>query len=292
MLSKENIIKLSKFGWFIIPDFSDEKTIYFYSPGTGNWNNMKRSKVSKDKENNDIVIACDKDTKEIIGKFRSQGEASRKLRVGQGLISDSISRGYIVKEKYIFIELKNQPPLEKSFEELLEELKKNSTTVGKTISFTLNGESQTFKTHPFILKHIKKEKDVCKFCNKTKHESNIDCDHIDGNHNNNNPKNLQFLCKSCHSKKTNEQTRKTRKKAKKTTSNISVTKINKDDEIIYIKNFDSITECRRYYHDEKTEDKCCLHSTYFNNKKPIYQRTFKNFFLKFEIILHPFAKLV
>ena len=273
MLSQENIIKLSEKGWHILSDFSDEKTTNFYRRGTGNWNNMIRSKVSKDKENNDIIVAYDKDTKEIIGKFRSRREASRKLDVNQGLISKSITKDHIVKEKYIFKVLKNQPPLEKSFEEILEELKKNSSTVGKTISF--------------ILKHIKKEKDVCKWCNKTEHESNIDCDHIDGNHDNNNPNNLQFLCKSCHSKKTNVQTRKTRKKAKKTTSNISVTKINKDDEIIYIKNFDSIADCRRYYHnekDEKDEEKFFLNSDYLNNKKPIYQRTFENFFLKFEII--------
>lgn len=282
MLSQENIIKLSEKGWHILSDFSDEKTTYFYRLESENWNNMIRSKVSKDKENNDIIVAYDKDTKEIIGKFRSQGAASKKLDVSQGLISASISKGHIVNEKYIFKVLKNQPPLEKSFEEILEELKKNSSTVGKTVHF---GTRNILKHRLILL--IQKIKVVCKLCNKTEHESNIDCDHIDGNHDNNNPNNLQFLCKSCHSKKTLEQTRKTRKKAKRTTSNISVTKINKDNEIIYIKNFDSIAECRRYYHnekDEKDEEKFYLHDSYFNNKKPIYQRTFEIFFLKFEII--------
>jgi 5-methylcytosine-specific restriction endonuclease McrA len=210
--------KISEKGWYVFSDLQDEKTQYFYKKRDNEdniWKNMKISKLSKDIENNTIIVAYDKDTKEEIEKFTSQGEASRKLGVDQGTISGCIKKDHIAGEKYIFEELKNQPPLEKSFEEKLEELKKNSRTVGKTASFTLNGKKKIIRKHRLILFYIKKEKFVCKCCNKiVAQESHIDCDHIDGNHDNNNPDNLQPLCKSCHSKKTNEQTRESRKKKK------------------------------------------------------------------------------
>jgi hypothetical protein len=137
--------KLSEKGWYVFSDLQDEKTRYFYEKRDNEdniWKNMKISKLSKDIENNTIIVAYDKDTKEEIGKYTSQGETSRELGVNQGIISGSINNGHIACKKYIFEELKNQPPLEKSFEEKLEELKKNSRTVGKTASFTLNGKKK------------------------------------------------------------------------------------------------------------------------------------------------------
>jgi len=308
-MSSESLInQLANFNWHPLPTLEDEKVKYFYygpgriltEDGNNTWkkdehitfNNIRISKISKEKDKNDIVVAYDKDSKKEIGKFKSQGEASRKLDVGQGLICDSIKKGYIVKSKYIFELLKNQPPLEKNIEEILEELEKSCSN-SKEFHFTLNGKIFRIKKHRLILFHIKKEKVVCKFCNKTEHESTIDCDHIDGNENNNDIDNLQPLCKSCHSKKTNEQTRESRKKSKRTTSLISVTKTIKDDEIEYTKNFDSIDDCRRYYYDEKTDndtEKFWLHSTYLKKNIPIYEREFENFSLKFEIVKDHFSE--
>ena len=271
--------KLSEKGWCVLSDFQDEKTRHFYKERDNKdncWKNMIISKISKEKDKNDIVVAYDKDTKKEIEKFKSRGEASRILCVGQGLISGSITKGHIVKSKYIFKELKNQPPLEKSFEEILEELEKNSKIVGKTASFTLNGNRFSIKKHRLILFHIKKEKFVCKCCNKIAvQESDMDCDHIDGNHENNNPDNLQPLCKSCHSKKTREQTRESRKKTKG--APVRVVRVDKDGEIKYTKKFNSISECCRYYNEksENDEEKFYLHERDFSNNKPIYEKEFE-----------------
>ena len=55
MLSQEEKNKLSKLGWYVLPDFSNEKTTYLYKKGSGNWNNMICSKLSKDEKN--IVVS-------------------------------------------------------------------------------------------------------------------------------------------------------------------------------------------------------------------------------------------
>ena len=40
---------------------------------------------------------------------------------------------------------------------------------------------------------------ICEFCGfKPIHACQLDVDHIDGNHKNNNPSNLQTLCSNCH----------------------------------------------------------------------------------------------
>ena len=67
----------------------------------------------------------------------------------------------------------------------------------------------------FILK--KKSLSKCNLCEKGgfifnifDYNSDFSIDHIDGNHLNNDPNNLQILCVSCHNKKTFEQTKSTR----------------------------------------------------------------------------------
>ena len=58
------------------------------------------------------------------------------------------------------------------------------------------------------VKHNKKpwlkfKKETCEKCGFVpEHQSQLDVDHIDGNPNNNDPKNLQTLCANCHRLKT------------------------------------------------------------------------------------------
>ncbi len=52
-------------------------------------------------------------------------------------------------------------------------------------------------------KHWRIKKDHCETCNfKAEHSCQLDVDHIDGNHDNNEPSNLQTLCSNCHRLKT------------------------------------------------------------------------------------------
>lgn len=47
------------------------------------------------------------------------------------------------------------------------------------------------------------KKDYCERCGfRAEHPCQLDVDHIDGNHNNNDPLNLQTLCANCHRLKT------------------------------------------------------------------------------------------
>ena len=51
----------------------------------------------------------------------------------------------------------------------------------------------------------KHKKDVCESCGFRGHSCQLDVDHIDGNHNNHDPTNLQTLCANCHRLKTYQQ---------------------------------------------------------------------------------------
>lgn len=53
-----------------------------------------------------------------------------------------------------------------------------------------------------LAKHKKKKCEACGFV--AVHRSQLDIDHIDGNHNNNSLSNLQTLCANCHRLKTQE----------------------------------------------------------------------------------------
>lgn len=51
--------------------------------------------------------------------------------------------------------------------------------------------------------HVQYKKNHCEFCGFVpEHIIQLDVDHIDGNHKNNNPSNLQTLCANCHRLKT------------------------------------------------------------------------------------------
>lgn len=53
--------------------------------------------------------------------------------------------------------------------------------------------------------HTKYKKDKCELCGFIpKYLGQLDVDHVDGNHKNNNPANLQTLCANCHRLKTIE----------------------------------------------------------------------------------------
>jgi 5-methylcytosine-specific restriction endonuclease McrA len=48
-----------------------------------------------------------------------------------------------------------------------------------------------------------KKKTYCELCGfKAEHSCQLDVDHVDGDHSNNNPDNLQTLCANCHRLKT------------------------------------------------------------------------------------------
>jgi 5-methylcytosine-specific restriction endonuclease McrA len=53
-----------------------------------------------------------------------------------------------------------------------------------------------------MVKHKKPHCEACGFV--ALHRSQLDVDHIDGNHYNNDPENLQTLCANCHRLKTQE----------------------------------------------------------------------------------------
>jgi len=55
-----------------------------------------------------------------------------------------------------------------------------------------------------LSKHLKKfKKSSCEVCGfVAAHTCQLDVDHIDGNHRNNEPNNLQTLCANCHRLKT------------------------------------------------------------------------------------------
>lgn len=51
--------------------------------------------------------------------------------------------------------------------------------------------------------HRAHKKKICEKCGfNAVHKCQLDVDHIDGNHQNNDPSNLQTLCRNCHSLKT------------------------------------------------------------------------------------------
>lgn len=56
------------------------------------------------------------------------------------------------------------------------------------------------------LKYRKHKKNKCEKCGFTpKHKCQLDVDHIDNDHNNNDPSNLQTLCANCHRLKTQKE---------------------------------------------------------------------------------------
>lgn len=67
------------------------------------------------------------------------------------------------------------------------------------------GWSCRTKYNEYRSRHYKSKKLHCELCGfVAEHRSQLDLDHIDGNHSNNNPENLQTLCANCHRLKTQE----------------------------------------------------------------------------------------
>jgi hypothetical protein len=59
------------------------------------------------------------------------------------------------------------------------------------------------KYNQYRSRQFKNKKDYCESCGFiAEHRSQLDVDHIDGNHNNNDMTNLQTLCANCHRLKT------------------------------------------------------------------------------------------
>jgi 5-methylcytosine-specific restriction endonuclease McrA len=66
-----------------------------------------------------------------------------------------------------------------------------------------SGWSCRNKYNEYRSRHAKVKKPHCEICGfVAKHRSQLDVDHIDGNHQNNDPSNFQTLCANCHRLKT------------------------------------------------------------------------------------------
>ncbi len=93
---------------------------------------------------------------------------------------------------------------------------KNNDLVLSVISIDNNRKNiRIHRLIYFILKdNLVSQCNLCKkgnfVFNLFKHNNEFSIDHIDGNHLNNNPNNIQLLCNKCHSKKTFDQTKNNR----------------------------------------------------------------------------------
>lgn len=68
-----------------------------------------------------------------------------------------------------------------------------------------HGWSCRNKYNEYRSRHYKNKKPHCEICGfVAEHRSQLDVDHIDGNHDNNESSNLQTLCANCHRLKTQE----------------------------------------------------------------------------------------
>jgi 5-methylcytosine-specific restriction endonuclease McrA len=219
------------------------------------------SKINKETaELVDLIGQYSLDGKTLINTFRTQKDAAKKLECSAGDISSCIKKvkGYLSCKGYVWKKLENQPPILKTENEIIEELNRNILKGGKErhgdVYLSIchkNGKTKKVKFYRFIY-YIYNQNEIsgCKSCKKDPRvfcvfDSKHDIDHIDGNHSNNDPKNLQRLCHSCHSKKTNMQTREqqniTKKQNRKNKSKINVYK---NGETIF-KTFSSQIECKK-----------------------------------------------
>lgn len=239
---------------------SDDFKHQFYYNDDNNILNI--SKIDKETtELVDLIGQYSLDGKTLINIFRTQREAAKKLECSTGDISSCVNNkeGRISCKGYTWKTVLDQEPILKTENEIIEELNKNIFKGGKErhgdVHLSIchkNGKTKKVKLYRFIY-YIYNQNEIsgCKSCKKepavfcifdTKH--NID--HIDGDHSNNDPKNLQRLCHSCHSKKTNAQTREqqniTKKQNRENKSKINVYK-NGEDTIF--KTFSSQIECKK-----------------------------------------------
>ena len=187
------------------------------------WYHQNFENFSKiDKESNelvDLIGQYTKDGKLLINKFRTKSEAAEKTGSNSPHIGSCINgkKKYKTHNGFVWKKLENQNPIPKTDGEIEAELNKNIIKgsvrhENKTLHvIRKNGQKKKVLEHRFIYQIYNEGKiSGCIVCGKdpsvfcifdTKH----DIDHIDGDHSNNDPKNLQRMCASCHSKKTNEQ---------------------------------------------------------------------------------------
>jgi hypothetical protein len=214
------------------------------------------SKIDKESSEEQVNL-IGQYTKEgkLINKFRTISEAAKKTVSNSSHISSCINGKLKSNNGFIWKKLENQESIPKIDDEIKEELNKNIIKGYKRhgdINVTVvrkNGQIKHVRLHRLIY-YIYNERKIsgCIVCGKdpsvfcvfdTKHH----IDHVDGNHSNNDPKNLQRMCASCHSKKTNEQTRSSGER--KCCSDKKKVKVNvyKNGGKEIFRTFDSIEEC-------------------------------------------------
>jgi 5-methylcytosine-specific restriction endonuclease McrA len=247
------------FKWFKV-NSGNFKHQYYYNVNDNNI--ISISKI--DKETTELVTLIGQYSLDgkLINNFRTQKEASEKISCSTGDLSSCINekKGHKSVKGYIWKKLENQKPIPKTHDEIIIELNKNIMKKGKerhgNTYFSImseNGKTKRVVYYRFIYYIYNQDKvSGCAHCGKdpsifcifnTEHH---DIDHIDGNHSNNDPINLQRLCSYCHSKKTNKQTREqqniTKKQNREKKSKINVYK-NGEEEIF--KTFSSQIECKK-----------------------------------------------
>lgn len=224
----------------------------------------------------------------LINIFRNCKEASIKTNINRKNISAVCSKKRYSASGFVWKYLENQNIIPKNIIEIESELNKNimkGYLKNNEIIYSI-GKNTKIRHHRLVYFIYNNNKvSGCNICNKdsskfhyikTKH----DIDHIDGNHSNNEPKNLQRLCKSCHATKTNYQTNNFKNKNNKNSIKIIVYK--KDENIS--QKFNSITEASKKLHISQSSI-----SNYFI-KDNLWLKSRNNEYYRFEKIIDNIEK--
>ena len=218
-----------------------------------NFEKISRTDKEDPKKLVTLIGQYTKDGKTLINTFRNFSEAAEKTKCGNRNTIASCCKGeQKTSGKCVWKYLENQKPISKTIKEINEELNRNTISGSKhhnDIIYTLvdkNDNRKGIPSHRLIYQIYNEDKiSGCKVCDKDPSvfdvfETKHDIDHIDGDHNNNHPENLQRLCVSCHVKKTTIQTKDTRKNCSIKNS-FKIIAYKKDDENFY-EEFDGISD--------------------------------------------------